>query len=269
MNNEVLTRLHKIELEILDEVVKVCEENNIKYFLVGGTLLGAVRHKGFIPWDDDIDVGMLREDYDKFIKIAPEKLNKKYYLQCYETDDKSYFPFAKVRKNGTIFNEELIKDYNTHKGIYIDIFPLERINDPKSKKLELDAVLIKNIWETHLHKVGAHPKITDCRHPVISFIMNFKSKKGLENWQMKLVKKQNIPNGKYICCLVGAYDYRKDIYEYDKLFPLKKIEFEGKQYNCFKDYDHYLRKLYGDDYMELPPEEKRVTHNPVEINFGN
>lgn len=268
VTDDVLAKLHKVQVEILDEVVRVCEENDIKCFLAGGTLLGAVRHKGFIPWDDDIDICMLRDDYDKFISIANNKLSNKYFLQCYDTDDAAYFPFAKVRKNGTLFNEELVKDYKSNKGIYIDIFPLERINDPYSKKLRLDAMLIKNIWETHLYKVGAYPRIKDCRHPLISFLMNFKSKKGLEKWQMRLLKRQNIPNGKYVCCLIGAYDYKKDIYEYDKLFPLKKIEFEGKQYNCFKDNDYYLRNLYGDDYMQLPPVEKRVTHCPVEIDFG-
>ena len=267
IKDEILKKLHLVELEILDEVVRVCEENGIQYFLTGGTLLGAVRHKGFIPWDDDIDICMLREDYDKFIKLANEKMSDKFILQCYETDDRTYFPFAKVRKNGTIFNEESVQNYEANKGIYIDIFPLERINNPKSKKLEIDAILIKNIWETLLHKVGAHPKISDCRHPFVSFFMNFKSKKSLEKWQMKILKKQNISEGKYVCCLVGAYDYRKDIFEYDRLFPLKKIEFEGKKYNCFKDADYYLKGLYG-DYMKLPPEDERVTHCPVDIDFG-
>lgn len=266
MDNETLKKIHNIQIQILDEVVRVCEENNIEYVLVGGTLLGAVRHKGFIPWDDDIDIAMLRKDYDKFIKIANDKLDSKYFLQCYSTDDHSYFPFAKVRRNGTVFNEELVKNYNSHKGIYIDIFPLERINNPKSKKLHLAASLIKNIWETHLHKVGTHKHISDCRHPVISFFMNFLSKKSLEKWQMNILRGQNVSDGKYICSLLGAYDYRKDIFEYDKLYPLKPISFEGKMYNGFKDNDYYLSGLYG-NYMELPPIDKRVTHSPVEVRF--
>lgn len=266
MKNNVLNKLHETQIEILDEVVRVCEENNIEYMLVGGTLLGAVRHKGFIPWDDDIDIAMLREDYDKFLKIANEKLDKKFYMQCCENDETAYFPFAKVRMNDTLFNEQMVENYETHKGIYIDVFPFEKINNPKSKRLHLDAILIKNIWETILHKVGAHPKIRDCRHPFISVFMNFKSKKSLDKWLMKLLRKQNKDNGKYICALVGAYNYKKDIYEYDRLFPLKPILFEGKMYNGFKDNDYYLSNLYG-DYMKLPPKDKRVTHSPVEIKF--
>ena len=82
-NQDILDKLHKVELEILDDFVKICNKNNLTYFLTGGTMLGAVRHNGFIPWDDDIDIGMPRKDYDEFIKIAPKELGNKYYLDCF------------------------------------------------------------------------------------------------------------------------------------------------------------------------------------------
>ena len=123
-DKKTLEKLHKVEIEILDEFVRICNKYNLEYYLIGGTMLGAVRHQGFIPWDDDIDVGIMRKDYDLFIKYAREELGDKYYLDCYETNKEYYLPFAKIRKNNTIFNEQVSAHLNNHKGIYIDIIPV-------------------------------------------------------------------------------------------------------------------------------------------------
>ena len=126
-DKETLDKLHQVELEILDDFVSVCEKHKLRYFLTGGTMLGAIRHKGFIPWDDDIDIGMPREDYDKFIKIGSEALGNKYTLDCFELNKKYYLPFAKIKKNNTIFDEGL--DDKNHKGIFIDIIPFENVDE--------------------------------------------------------------------------------------------------------------------------------------------
>lgn len=102
---EELKKVQECELEILAEVIKVCNENSIEYFVIGGTALGAVRHSGFIPWDDDIDIGMTRDDYERFLKIAPSKLKSDLFLQYYVTEPNSPTYFAKVRKNNTQFVE--------------------------------------------------------------------------------------------------------------------------------------------------------------------
>lgn len=103
MERDVLRRVQLIELEIAKEVKRVCDENGIRYFLYRGTFLGAVRHKGFIPWDDDMDIGMLRSDYEKFCRIAPQKLDKAYCFQNWHTDQNYALPFGKVRKRNTVF----------------------------------------------------------------------------------------------------------------------------------------------------------------------
>ena len=115
-DKETLDKLHQVELEILDDFVSVCEKNKLRYFLTGGSMLGAVRHSGFIPWDDDIDIGMPREDYDKFIKLGSEALGDKYTLECFELNDNYHLPFAKIVKNNTIFDEGLEK--TNYKNIY-------------------------------------------------------------------------------------------------------------------------------------------------------
>ena len=125
MDSETLSRLKDVELEIALEIRRICEQNEIKYFLDSGTLLGAVRHKGFIPWDDDVDIGMLREEYEKFIEIAPTQLNEKYYLQTWKTDKTYPWAFAKVRKKGTLYIETAAPNATFSNEIFVDIFPYD------------------------------------------------------------------------------------------------------------------------------------------------
>ena len=127
-------------------------------------------------------------------------------------------------------------------------------------------MLIKNIWETISYKYKIIKKISDCRHPFVVFILNLFSLKFLKKIQMRLVRKPHCPDGEFITVLVGAYDYRKEIYDASKLVPIDKVLFEGEKYKTFKNYDYYLSTLFG-DYMKLPPVDKRVNHAPENIIF--
>lgn len=140
MDKDTLRKVQLTLLEIAKEVKRVCDENDIKYYLDSGTLLGAVRHSGFIPWDDDFDIGMMREEYDRFCKIAPFALNSNYYLQTWENDEKYAVPFAKVRKKNTIYRENKANP-NLNNGFYVDIFPYD--NAPVS--LDSKVKLMKNL----------------------------------------------------------------------------------------------------------------------------
>jgi len=123
--DEMMEEIHKIQFEMALEVKRICQNHNIEYFLIAGTLLGAVRHKGFIPWDDDLDIGMLRIDYNKFISLAPIEMDKKYVLQTWDTDPGFALPSAKLRKSGTKYIERNSQKANIHNGIFIDIFPFD------------------------------------------------------------------------------------------------------------------------------------------------
>ena len=128
MDKVLLRKVQLVQLEIAKEVKRVCEENDIQYFLDSGTLLGAIRHKGFIPWDDDLDLGMVRAEYDKFLKIAPQKLSPKYKLITWEKEQEYPHQFCKIMKIGTTYLEEAQKG-NATSGIFVDIFPYDNFPD--------------------------------------------------------------------------------------------------------------------------------------------
>ena len=168
IEQKTLKKLQENQLEILNEIERICKKNNINFFLVGGTLLGAVRHKGYIPWDDDLDIGMMREDFIKFRNIVANDLDNKYFFDFYDTDKDYYLPFAKVRKNNTTFNEEISKDYDNHKGIFVDIFPFE-YSDDNFKRCFIKAAVTQIMSDTVLLKKRLK-KISECRHRFLSLI---------------------------------------------------------------------------------------------------
>lgn len=261
-DEETLNKLHSVELEILDKFVNICEKNKLNYFLTGGTMLGAIRHKGFIPWDDDIDIGMPREDYDKFISIAPKELGDDYYLDCFEYNKNYYLPFAKIKKNNTIFDE--FPHMNNHKGIFIDIIPFENVSEIDFS-LRLRAIIVKNIMETMYYKNKIY-KLKNTRKPIVVLLLSLFTKKRLMQIEKYFLTKDKNNNSKYLNALGGTYHYLKETNLRENLLPTKKVLFEGKKYNGMHKPDIYLSKIFG-DYMKLPPIEKRVNHMPKRISF--
>ena len=128
---EELDLLHAELYDILGETIRVCQKHNIPYFVIGGTAIGALYDQAILPWDDDIDIGMTRENYNKFLKVAPGELGPSYFLSWIETDPHTPYYFAKVKKNDTLFVEEMFKNVPMHPGIFVDIFPFDKIPDNK------------------------------------------------------------------------------------------------------------------------------------------
>ncbi len=267
IDDETLGKLKKTELEILNEIDRICKKNNISFFLIGGTLLGAVRHNGFIPWDDDLDIGMMRDDFVKFSSIVRSELDSKYFFDYFNTDKNYHLPFAKIRKNGTTFNEESSKDLNNHKGIFVDIFPYDYTDD-NFKRSYIKAAIIQVLSDTVLVKKKII-NICSCRHKFLSAICCIFTSHFLlwfiDFFSRKFNGKKNMYT--HVVCFNSLINLKKDYFLIDDIFPLKAVLFEGKKYNGLNDNDKFLTMQYG-DYMKLPPKEERVNHMALDISFN-
>ena len=236
--NKNLKKAQNVMLEMLIEVDKICRKYNINYWLDSGTLLGAVRHKGFIPWDDDLDISMSIDDYYKFIKIAQSELPSYMQLQIKEIERDFPYDFAKIRDSrGKIIEQhEKNKNVTYNQGIFIDIIPVIFINDSSFYKTlyKFNFLAIKLFSYKYLN-----------RNKIRQFLINLHDKMHSNN---KIV----IRSGRFP--ELNFYIKKEDI------FPLKKIEFEGCDFYIPNKPKEYLKSLYGNNFMQLPPKEKRHTH---------
>lgn len=269
---ETIHRIHKVEVEILDEIVRICNKHNLTYFLVGGTLLGAVRHKGFIPWDDDLDIGMLREDYNRFLEIAEKELSEKYVLQYQKSEENYWLVFAKVRRKNTIY-DEVIADHNIkEKGFWVDIFPLERsegLDMPKEKRRMKKLLFLKKV--THLRRIWNNSNEKKKIPLKTQIFIKFTELLGIDNVKLLNVYSKvasSMQNGNCIINYGSRYGVTRQTMPLDYYFPISQVEFEGKLYSAPHKPKEVLEKIYGKDYMQLPPLEQRVVHVASQIDFG-
>ena len=270
MTKEELKKLHLMELKIAKDVKRVCEKLNIRYFLMGGSFLGAVRHKGFIPWDDDMDIGMLRKDYDRFLKQAPLILGDEFFLQTWDSDPNFPFSFAKVRLEGTIVEEKMNIGVITHKGVFLDIFPFDNV--PSNKFLQIKQsywmfILKKLLWIKKGY--GKALKNTNIRqwfkYTIAYTIAELFSYEKLKNKYHSEMIRYNSSDSEYVFCSC-PYSYKKSIVKRECLQNLKPYIFENIYLDAPIDYDSYLSYLFG-DYMKLPPEDKRHTHDIQKLSI--
>lgn len=258
----------KIMVEILDEFVRICKKYDLDYWLDSGTLLGAYRHGGFIPWDDDIDVGMPREDYEKFLKVAGEELDDCYFLQTADTDPGYFYKSipCKIRRNGTKYIEKLDVENGfpyqlSHCGIYIDVFPFDRYAVRSASDLFLKKIFSKLYLAYKLSHVRSNFPFG--LKKIILYLVSLLPGRFFERALRALINRSlRLPptrNDVYY-----AHGYELPIFgakmKYEDLYPLKSIVFEGKDYLSPNNVKKYLEAHYGDSFMTLPPESERVSH---------
>lgn len=266
MEKLTLNEIQNEELELLKNFITICKENNLHYYLMGGTLLGAVRHKGFIPWDDDIDLFMPRPEYDKLINLIKDNkitLTNNRDFHSFELKN-DYVPFLKfVNKNIPV---NINDKYALDKYLWIDIFPIDGLPSNETaansyiKSMYFKSLLyvikstnIRNIFKTSKTKKDGFVKL------FLKFLTIFLNKNKMIEKYIKDVKKYNYSDSIYASNVIWAPRqapfYKKDIFDEEI-----EIDFENIKAKTFKKYDDYLKQTYG-DYMKLPPIDKRYSHS--------
>jgi len=250
-----------ILVDLMVEFDSFCRKNNLKYYLIAGTLLGAVRHSGFIPWDDDVDVCMFRKDYDKFIEMYSAS-SPKYKLLSLDTDKNYYYPFAKLVNDETVLIESENAPRNL--GLYLDIFPFDNCpgetlqeacrNIDKTKFLRAlrNLKMIDFSRERHLYK-----NIILMLGKVLSFSLSCRR---LSQFLSDKAKKNQSISCRYVGELVNTAYGHGEVFDRDCFGEGTNIVFEGHEFIAPKNYDCVLKSMYG-DYMKLPPVEERKSHH--------
>lgn len=256
----VLRQAQLVMLRMFKIIDYICRKHKINYWMCSGTLLGAVRHKGFIPWDDDLDICMIREDYERFVSIAVEEFPADMVLQTRETDPNyHYLPLpCKVRDKKSFILSPGYEDANCEKGLFIDIFPMDRYHiQPVPFMIErcikaYNMFICKSLDAIYFKNESLDKRVLAAFHPMFHTLVR----------QYLGFARRLIDHNRCLgtnCKLGHGFDtiWRRYL-DYKDIFPVKELEFEGYKFFAPNNPDIYLRTLYGDNYMTPPPPGKRL-----------
>lgn len=258
-----MNELQKVELDLFCCFAEICEKLNLNYFLVCGSALGAARHGGFIPWDDDFDVGMYREDYNKFMELAPALLPEGIFLQNYKTDPKFPYVFAKLRNSNTTFVQTIMTNLNMNHGIYIDIFPLDGY--PKDFREQKKLAVKKKRYSRKLTcAFNIHPKSFKGKLSVLIFRTlgyHKRTHKTLAKYEA-MISKYPV-KGSAIVCNHGTWYGERDYINAEYYGKGSDAVYEGVAVRIPEKCEKYLVSLYGDWQTPPPPEKRKPSHECV------
>ncbi len=269
-----LKRLQAIELEMLQTIDEICKQLDIVYFLDSGTALGAARHGGFIPWDDDIDLGMMRPEYERFIQEAPSLLPENYQL-CTPDNARGFAPlFAKVVRTDTVFATQETEDAGFDQGIFIDIFPYDTLSSDEvvAKKQQRKCLFWQRVSYLYHspHVYLPHGGVLGVCERMVCYGLHglvrilFTPKRIRESFDHWALLAKDDPSNRL---MPFAYPI-KDGFEVDWLFPVVDMVFEGGRFPAPRELNEYLSYMYG-DWRSLPPEDQRRNHAPLRLEFGD
>ena len=281
VDQDMRNRLQDVLVEMMQDIHNVCIKREIGYALVGGSCLGAVRHQGFIPWDDDIDISMLREDWEKFRSCFDEELGEKYVMEAPQYGNKDCkTTWAKVYKKKTVLQEIMDVDTPYEQGIFLDLFFYENVSNNKIIR-KIDACLsdfLKGVatsmvfykYPNELMKqyYGATPQTKRYYNMrrFLGFLFSWMSHKRFCDCYDQFVSRHKTPS-EYITAPTGRKNYMGEILQRKWWIPQKQVKFENTEFLVPADSHNYLLTLFGKNYMQLPPVEKREKHFIVKLKF--
>lgn len=260
-----LEEIKNLEFDLLKRIDVVCKKEKLNYSLCGGTLLGAVRHKGFIPWDDDIDIAMPREHYIRFLKYCVSHEDECGFRIVSTMNEKGYaYLFSKACVPNTVIEEESANRDGANVGVYVDVFPIDGLgNQEEAKKhfhakwLDLELLVAYN-WKKFF-KSKTHAWYFEPIRLTLFLWSRFVSPSRIIENIEKYYSQYPLDKSEYAAIVCGSY-WEKEIMPTNILNEFGEVEFEGGKFMAFKKYDAYLKSIYG-DYMKLPPKEKQITHH--------
>lgn len=260
------TIVRNAQMDLLIELDRICRKQGISYFLTYGTLLGAIRHNGFIPWDDDLDVGMRWDHLEAFCKACETELDAEYFLHSYATDPRSPHPFYKLKIRNTHYPEKLAEKSGMNDGIYIDIFPYDSVPQGKfaQKRQKLETYLLYKILLLRCDfDLAGQSKVKKVLYGTLKFLSRIRS---LDSWHKAATRartRYNDGTAEYVTNMYSGYDYEREAVPCQMLDTVITHTFENGEFAVPAEYDKFLRQIYG-DYMQLPPEEQRVGGHEIQ-----
>lgn len=272
---EVLRRLQLVLLDMLKDIDAVCRENGIEYFLDAGTCLGAIRHGGFIPWDDDVDLGMRRADYERFLEIAPAALGEGYVVAHPRSDKRVAGMFAKVWKKGTVFSTRETIEAGLPQGIFIDVFPYDGVHaDERAARKQLRACRMwQNVSYLYHSKAITVPhrgflgKVERAACSVAHGAVRAALSPERIAASFEKAAASGGPESGDMCADMAYTQFGR--FPVETLFPTRLHRFEDAELPVPGDPERYLEIAYGPDWRELPPKERRRNHAPLVLDFGD
>ena len=273
LNDEQLKQLHSVFLMILDDITEICHKNGLTFVLIGGNALGAVRHHGFIPWDDDVDIAIPRKDYEKFINIVRKEYSEKYLL----TDPRDRENYGKVipkmRLLGTTYYSVLDHPDENH-GIRIDVFPLENTyNNPICRFMQgiisyfFGFALSCRRFYKDREKYRQYSYISFKVKTAIGFFLSFASLEKWARWTDRWYAVCKNDKSKLVTIPSDAPFFFGSLVEREQFCTPIVMEYDGRKYPIPSNYDSYLKMVYG-DYMTIPPIEKRIREQYIEYDIS-
>ena len=258
LSKEQLRRMQLLQLDMIAELDRVCRIHGIKYCIAYGTMIGAVRHKGYIPWDDDADIAMLREEYEKFKAVSNELNDSICYFQDHTTDSEYRWGYGKLRRVGTSYVRLGQEHLNCRTGVFVDVFPLDDV--PRGRLAQLfhnfQCFLLRKILWAEVGKYSAKGLEKWC----YQILSHFPMEAAFAQLEKMFLKSNNSsPNDVRTLTFPR---FRKRYQKKEWFVNCSEYEFEGKKFFGPADYDTYLKSLYG-DYMTPPPEDEREQNAPV------